>query len=100
MSVQLLDGHGLRAVLIDDFHYTIVQIGQPPRHIELVALAFGAANDAGFANARPPVDDFENAVTGDLQAGVDAEDARWVGPRPSWRWRSDRLSLPIRLVEG
>ena len=72
---ELLDGDGPRLILLDDFRYTIVQIGQPRRHVGFFALAVGPANDAGLADDGPLVGDFEHAIAGDLQAGVDAEDA-------------------------
>ena len=78
------------------------------RHVEFVALALGPADDAGLADDRPAVGDFEDAVAGDLQAGVDAEDAGGgeVGHErhsPSWysnRWAPPGLEIVISPTAG
>src|SRR5262249_14935694 len=75
MSVQLLHGHQPGLKLVHHFNYTIVQTGDPLGHVSSFT-SFGAADDAGLADERAAHTDFEDGVTGGLQTGVDAEDAR------------------------
>jgi hypothetical protein len=74
VGIELLDDHDAWPVLFDHFNYTIVQGTYAPGHVG-TRLLFAGTNDAGFANARAAGRGFENAVAGDLQPGVDAEDA-------------------------
>src|SRR5262252_7197256 len=75
VGIELLDDHDARPVLFDHFNYTIVQGTYAPGHVGR-RLLFAGTNDAGLADARAARRGFENAIAGNLQAGIDAEDSR------------------------
>src|SRR5260370_13802208 len=78
MRVQLLHRYDSGPELVEHLYYTIVQNADARSHVGS-GTALRTADDAGLANVRRPAADFNDAVTGDQQAGVKAEDAKRRG---------------------
>src|SRR5689334_19458495 len=85
MGIELFHHHDPRVKLVQDAYYTIVQIRNPMCHLSRRS-AFGTADDACLADDRLVRTDFDDRVTGDLQAGIHAEDPLTHGLTVLDRW--------------
>ena len=73
VGVELLDDHDFGLVLFNHFHHAVVHADEALRHVGCAVVS--RADDAGLANDGADRRDLEDAVTGDVQPRVDAEDA-------------------------
>src|SRR6266496_3442508 len=75
VGIELLDRDRRRLKLLDDLSDALVDCEHARRQVS--RFGFGA-NYARFAHNRSHRSDFEDAVAGEAQAGIDAEDAVWI----------------------
>src|SRR5262245_44791749 len=72
---ELFHRHHLWPKLVHNLYYTIVQGDKAWGEVSCRA-PFGALDDAGLADVGTSGAGLDNGVAGDLEAGVDAEEAR------------------------
>ena len=79
-----LHRHHARPELLHHLYYTIVQRAQTLGHVSC-GPALGGADDAGLADMRATGPGLDHRIAGDVQAGIDPQDARETGT--GWRRR-------------